>query len=114
MRRSTSVRLVVIGATGLGLAAYGLQQGPGTPAAQPAHCGDSRDDPACDTSGQGSHGSGGVSGGAGGGAAGAARRDQTEGRAGTRGGEAGEAAASHGVARGGFGEAGGAHGGGGE
>lgn len=109
MRRSTAVRLVVIGATGLGLAAYGLQHGPGTPAAQPARCDDNRDDPACNKPGQGSHGGGG----AGGGAAGAAGRDQTEGRARAGVGEAGEATASHGVARGGFGEAGGAHGGGG-
>ena len=105
MRRSTIVRLVVIGTAGLGMTAYGLLHGPSGPAPQPPHCDDSHDDPSCNKSGSGSHGGGAII------AGGGARRDEaaSEARAGSNAADA----APHGIARGGFGEAGAAHGGGG-
>ncbi len=108
MRHSTAVRLVVIGATGLGVTAYGLSYVPRTSAPQPVRCDDARDDRSCSGSGQGSHGGGGVGSGAG-----AARQEQFEGRTRASGSEAADAAAPRGVVRGGFGEAGAAHGAGG-
>ena len=109
MRRSTAVRLVVIGAAGLGVTAYGLSHVPRTSAPQPARCDDTRGDPSCSGSGQGSQGGGGAVGSAGG----AARRDQSEGKTRASGSEAADAATPRGVVRGGFGEAGAAHGAGG-
>ena len=105
MRRSTAVRLVIIGATGLGVTAIGLSHGLRNPAPQPVQCNDGQDDSPCNRSSNRSYGGGG------GEFVGSARQAEDESGASKGGGETADAAALHGVSRGGFGEAGAAHGG---
>lgn len=108
MRRSSAVTLVLLGAAGIGAAAYGLDHAQRSPVSQADRCGDEqRDASSCDRQHGGSYAGHGGSGAV---AASGGRRGEDA--AAPRSG-AGPDEAARGVVRGGFGEAGAAHGAGG-